>query len=80
MRTTIQLDDQVLKEFKAIASATGRTLGSVIEEALREKLARRRSAEAEDPIELPVFKGDGLQPGVDLDDSSSLLDLMEEQQ
>jgi len=77
MRTTIQLDDQVLKDIKAIASATGRTLGSVIEEALREKLARRRDADVEDPVELPVFKGEGVQPGVDLDDSNSLLDLME---
>jgi hypothetical protein len=28
-------------------------------------------------VSLPVFKGKGLQPGVDLDDSASLLDLMQ---
>ncbi|RME26102.1 MAG: ribbon-helix-helix protein, CopG family [Deltaproteobacteria bacterium] len=77
MRTTIKLDDELLKEIKAIASASGRTLASVIEEALRESLARRRSAAGREPVELPVFKGEGLQPGVDLDDSSALIDLME---
>ena len=29
------------------------------------------------PVALPVFKGKGLQPGVDLDDAASLLDLMQ---
>lgn len=28
--------------------------------------------------QLPTFKGSGLQPGVDLDDTASLLDLMDE--
>jgi hypothetical protein len=28
-------------------------------------------------VTLPVFKGKGLQPGVDLDDAASLLDLMQ---
>jgi hypothetical protein len=32
-----------------------------------------RSAKA---IALPTFAGQGLQPGVDLDDTASLLDLM----
>ena len=74
------MDDQVLREIKKIASASGKTLGNVIEEALREKLARRREAVDEEPIELPVFGGEGLQPGVDLDDSNALVDRMEETQ
>jgi len=78
MRTTIQLDDQVFKEIKKIAAAAGKTLGSVIEEALRETLSRRRQSVEDEPVELPVFEGKGLRPGVDLDDSSSLVDLMEE--
>lgn len=78
MRTTINVDDQVLREIKKIVAETGKTLAAVIEEALREKLARCRQAEKEDAIELPVFEGKGLLPGVDLDDSSALLDLMEE--
>jgi hypothetical protein len=30
-----------------------------------------------EPVELPTFGGDGVQPGVDLNDSAALLDLME---
>lgn len=78
MRTTIQVDDQVLRQIKKIAAASGKTLGSVIEEALREKLSRRRESVDDRPVELPLFEGGGLQPGVDLDDSSVLLDRMEE--
>jgi hypothetical protein len=42
-----------------------------------EGLARRPAASGTVPVPLPTFRGEGLQPGVDLDDSASLLDLME---
>ena len=72
MRTTIQLDDQLLAEAKQRAAQTGRTLKAMIEDALREALAH---TEATRP-QVCVPKGRGVQPGVDLDDTSSLLDLM----
>ena len=77
MRTTIKIDDQLLAEAKARAAASGRTLNSVVEDALREAIARRPAAGAHRPIELPTFGGSQLRPGVDLDDSAGLLDLME---
>jgi len=77
MRTTIRLDDALLADAKVLAARTGRTLTSVIEDALRESLARRKVG-ADVRIELPTFRGSGLQPGVDLDDSAGLLELMEE--
>ncbi len=49
---------------------------AVIEDALRRALSTPETAHSERP-ELPTFGGRGLQPGVDLDDSASLLDLME---
>jgi hypothetical protein len=79
MRTTIRLDDELLSEAKALAAESGRTLTAVIEDALREVLARRKSAAARRRVELPTFgRGSRLQPGVDLDDSAALLDLMEQ--
>lgn len=78
MRTTIRLDDDLLREAKAHAAATERTLTQLIEDALREALARRDSAIKRPRIELPTFKGGGLQPGVNLDSNAALLDLMEE--
>ena len=76
MRTTIQLDDQLLSEAKQHAAKTGRTLKALIEDALRETLARKETV-GPARVRLKTFKGRGVQSGVDLDDTSSLLDLME---
>jgi len=78
MRTTIKIDDRLLAEAKARAAASGRTLNAVVEDALREVLARRPAKGHAQPAELPTFAGGGLLPGVDLDDSAALLALMEE--
>lgn len=77
MRTTINLDDALLAEAKQVAARTGRTLAAVVEDALRESLHRRHHT-ARRAVELPVFGEGGAQPGVDLDDSAALLDLMEQ--
>lgn len=77
MRTTVRLDPRLLAEAKKHAAETGRTLTSVLEDALRETLARRRARARAKPVRLKTVKGDGVRPGVDLDDSASLLDLME---
>ncbi len=76
MRTTVTIDDQLLVEVKTVAAQSGRTLSAVIEDALRASLARRRTERPPIPP-LPTISGGGLQPGVDLDDSAALLDLME---
>lgn len=76
MRTTISLPDVLLRQAKARASETGRTLNAVIEDAVRAALVRRSPAEGTAPVVLPTFKGKGLQPGIELDDSAALLDLM----
>jgi K+-transporting ATPase c subunit len=78
MRTTIRLDDDLLVEVKQIAARSDKTLTSVIEDALREMLARQRETTERTPVKLTTVSGGGLQPGVDLDDSAALLSLMEE--
>jgi len=76
MRTTVRLDDDLLRRTKALAAQTGRTLTAVIEDALREAIARQRRRRARPRPALPTFKGRGVRPGVDLDDSAGLLDTM----
>ncbi|MCH7606320.1 MAG: CopG family transcriptional regulator [Chloroflexi bacterium] len=78
MRTTIRLDDHLLAEVKQLAAKTGRTLTSIIEDALRQMLAQRQQPGIRPKVHLPSFTGNGLLPGVDLDDSAALLDLMEQ--
>lgn len=53
MRTTLNLSDAVMAEAKARAAASGRTVTSLVEEALRDLLARSQVAPA--AFELPVF-------------------------
>lgn len=77
MRTTIRIDDQLLKEAKQLAARTGKSLTVVIEEALRETLSRQREFRERKRVTLTTFDGLGLLPGVDLDDSAMLLDLMD---
>jgi len=76
MRTTVHLPDDLLDQARRLALESGETLTAVIEGALRERLARR-STPQESPVTLTTFGTEGLQPGVDLDDSVALLDLME---
>lgn len=78
MRTTIHIPDPLLDQARRRALETGRTLTGVIEDALRESLAARRTGKKVSPVRLTTFGGRGLQPGVDLDDGAALLDVMEE--
>jgi hypothetical protein len=77
IRTTLNIDDQVLAEYKRVAASTHRTLSYVIQDALRETLARRQEAAGGRPVRLPVIGGGGVRPGVDLDDNARLLELMQ---
>ena len=42
MRTTLDIDDPILREVKAIHEKEGRSIGAVVSELLAEALARRR--------------------------------------
>jgi hypothetical protein len=77
MRTTIRLDEGLLRQAKLIAGRTGRSVGAVIEEAVRESFARRDRGLRKSRAVLPSYPGKGLQPGVDLDDTAGLLDRMD---
>ena len=78
MRTTIRLADALMQEAKREAARTGMTLTAIIEESLRERLARSAaSAEPRTRTRLTTSGGGGLRPGIDLDDSSALLDVMD---
>ena len=67
MRTTVRLDDNLLKRAKIKAAAEGRTLTDLIEEGLRNVLAQRPDKKKRRLEPLPVSKQTGgLLPGVDL--------------
>ena len=77
MRTTINVDDQLLLLAKARAAASGMTLAKLIEDALRDLLRRCDLVKDRKPVKLITVKGTGTRPGIDLDDGRSLLDIMD---
>lgn len=78
MRTTVRLDERLLREAKTFAARNGRTLTAVMEESLRQYLSRTPVRADGQPFRMRTFEGSGLAPGVDLDDSAALLDVMED--
>lgn len=77
MRTTVRLDDDLMRQVRQYAAEEETTLTDVFHQALRELLARRQRLRDRERTPLPTFSGSGLQPGVDLDDTAALLDLMD---
>lgn len=72
------MDDELLSQVKKVAAKTNRSHTAVIEDALRQHLAQERALSERAPVRLTKVDGKGMLPGVDLDDSASLLDLMED--
>jgi hypothetical protein len=78
MRTTVRLDDDLLRKAKAEAVRRGETLTGLIERSLREMLARLKEPSKKRHVRIPVSRArGGTQPGVNLDDSADVLEIME---
>jgi Family of unknown function (DUF6364) len=78
MRTTVNLDEALIERAKTIAAKTGRSFSDVIEDAVRESMARRDMVQGIRNRPLPVdHSGGGTMPGVDLDSNAGLLDVMD---
>lgn len=77
MRTTITIDEVLLAEAKELAARERRSMSDIVDEGLRLVIAQRKEAAEQAPITLPTVGGGGVLPGVDLDDSAALLDLMD---
>jgi hypothetical protein len=76
MRTTIRIDDGLLRRAKKRAADEGRSLTSLVEEALALVLAVPKTGRKE-RVELPVSQAaGGVLPGVDLSRSSDLEEVM----
>ena len=77
MRTTIRLPELLLQKAKKRAAEEGRTVTSLIEEGLKYVLAEPKASKRK-RVRLPISRAKGgTRPGVDLNRSADLLDLME---
>ena len=77
MRTTIDINDELLKETKAYALSEHKTLKTVIEQALRLFLTSPSELSKTAVPPIPLFRGQGVQPGVDFTDNATLEELMD---
>lgn len=77
MRTTLTIHDSLLRRAKEVSTQRDVSLGELVEEGLRVTLGARAKSGRGAARPLKTFRGDGVQPGVDLACSSSLLDVME---
>lgn len=79
MRTTVDIDEPLLRRAKALAAKSGRRLADLVNDALAEFLAQADSAASNtDPIVLPTFGEGGMRPGVDPRSNASLFEAADE--
>jgi plasmid stability protein len=84
MRTTVDLDEDLLREVKRRAAESGRTMSETVRDLLRASLAMAHARQRHPGrVKLVTFSGQpepGLQPGVDLSDNADLLKSLDEGQ
>jgi hypothetical protein len=76
MRTTLDIDDLVLRRARKLAAEEGKTLTQIVEEALRERLAPRARSGKKFKLRL-LTKAGRMIPGTELADRDLLYERME---
>jgi len=66
MRTTLTIDDGVLRQLRRRALESGKPLKQVVNEVLRAGLQRPEPSAPREPYRFPTFAIGALAPGVDL--------------
>ena len=77
MKTTLDLNDQLLADAKALAAQQRTSLTRVIEEALQLRLRAKADSAKQRRVRLPVFRGrGGLIAGVNALSNKALLEAL----
>jgi hypothetical protein len=79
VRTTIRIDDDLYRAVKERAARTGRSIGAVLEDAVRLGLNPRTGAAEGGHFTVRAVGSGGLVPGVDLSSNASLQEVLDEQ-
>ena len=77
MKTTLDINDQLLSDAKALAARQRTSLTRLIEEGLQLRLRAQAAPRPQGKLRLPVFKGrGGLVAGVDPLSNKALLEAL----
>jgi hypothetical protein len=75
MKTTLDIDDELLVKAKAVSARERKSLTALIEEGLRLRLRGRRVVSSGRSQPLPIYRGKGgLAKGIDPTSNRSMLD------
>ncbi len=78
LRTTVRLEESLLEEAKAEAARQQTTLTALIEKGLHLVVKDAGKPHRRPKVTLPVSRqGGGTWPGIDINNSAELLDIME---
>lgn len=76
MRTTLNISDDLLAEAKVLAVKTHRSIGAVVDDALRVLLRRQSGESVFCAWTFPTAGAGGLVSGVNLEDKEALAELL----
>jgi hypothetical protein len=76
MRTTLNIDSEIMARVRERAAATGKTITEIVERALRAEVAGQTPVRGEFTLRWNPVRGRAL-PGVDLSDRDSLYEAMD---
>ena len=75
MRTTIDIDDPILRDLKRLQQREGKSMGRLVSDLLAQSLAAQR---AEQPAPRPFrWASQAMGPRIDLRDKDALLDALD---
>ena len=77
MRTTVDIDDPILKDLKKIQEKEGKSLGRLISDLLAHAIGERKSAKASAKPARWISKAMGAR--IDLSDREAVYDAMEQE-
>jgi hypothetical protein len=79
MRTTVRLDEGLLMKAKQEARKRGETLTSLMERGLRLAISGSHRKAKSARVRLPTSRATGgVRPGINLDDTSAVLDRLDD--
>ncbi len=79
MKTTLNIDDTVMKRLKETAAARRTTMSALVEAGLRRVLATESEPAAQEAVLKPLPSWNGGRPRVDIADRDVLYKFMEEE-
>jgi hypothetical protein len=77
MQVTIDVDDNLIQQAKDAAAKTHRSLDEFMADAIRVEMDRLRRVRTRQKFKLITSGSGGVFPGVDIDDTAPLLDIMD---